>query len=55
MKGGDKMKKDWELPVLEELDVKSTMHNTTGSHFDDTYVQGTTPPTDSQGNMLILS
>jgi hypothetical protein len=49
------MKKEWQKPVLEVLDVKMTMHNSTGTHFDDTYHQGTTPPTDAQGHMLILS
>jgi hypothetical protein len=49
------VKKEWKKPVLEVLDVTMTMHQTTGNHFDDTYVQGATPPTNSQGQMLILS
>jgi hypothetical protein len=49
------MKKEWNQPVLEVLDVTMTLHNTNGTHFDDTYVQNTLPPINSQGQMLILS
>jgi hypothetical protein len=46
------MKRDWQKPVLEMLDVKMTMHNVAGSKYDDTWAEGETIPTDSQGNHL---
>jgi hypothetical protein len=35
------MKKEWQTPVLEVLDVKMTMGQSEGSHTDDTFPAGT--------------
>jgi hypothetical protein len=45
LKGGDKMK-NWQKPVLEVLDVKMTMHSTTGTHYDADYSNGQPVPID---------
>ncbi|SCB69549.1 Uncharacterized protein BWGO95_03711 [Bacillus mycoides] len=34
MKGGDHMKKEWEKPILEVLDVKMTMLGKEGEYTD---------------------
>jgi hypothetical protein len=42
LKGGDKMKKKWQAPHLEELDVNLTMANTEqGDYIDKTYPENT--------------
>jgi hypothetical protein len=46
------MKKEWQTPVLEMLDVKLTMHNVAGDKFDADWSNATTIPTDSQGNHM---
>jgi hypothetical protein len=46
------MRKEWQTPVLEVLDVKMTMHSTTGQNFDADYTHGTHVPTDGHGHDL---
>jgi hypothetical protein len=38
------MKKEWQKPGLEVLDVKMTMATTSGTHFDNDYTNGTPVP-----------
>ncbi|MBM7651875.1 paeninodin family lasso peptide [Neobacillus cucumis] len=47
------MKKEWQTPVLEVLDVNMTMAGTTGGNFDGNFVQGKPIPTDGKGHDLI--
>lgn len=46
------MKKEWQKPVLEMLDVKMTMHNITGSKFDADWSNSETIPVDANGNHM---
>jgi hypothetical protein len=46
------MKKEWQKPVLEMLDVKMTMHSVDGSVYDADWSQTQHIPTDAQGNHL---
>jgi hypothetical protein len=47
------MKKEWQKPVLEVLDVNMTMAGVSGPNFDSNYAYGKTIPTDGQGHDLI--
>ena len=41
MKGGESMKKQWQNPTLEVLDIKMTMASTVnGPYTDEAYVPG---------------
>ncbi|WP_442594267.1 paeninodin family lasso peptide [Neobacillus sp. D3-1R] len=46
------MKKQWQQPVLEVLDVKMTMHNVDGSKYDADWSNSTQIPTNSDGQHL---
>lgn len=47
------MKKDWQQPLLEELDVNMTMGGTIYNDFDSDFQDSTEIPKDSDGNPLI--
>lgn len=47
------MKKDWQKPVLEVLDINMTMAGVSGPNFDGNYHYGDPIPTDGKGNDLI--
>ncbi|MBY0145874.1 paeninodin family lasso peptide [Neobacillus niacini] len=40
------MKREWQKPVLEMLDVKMTMHNVAGSKYDGDFSNGQPIPID---------
>jgi hypothetical protein len=46
------MRKEWQKPVLEVLDVNMTMASTTGLNFDGNYVAGHPVPQDAHGHDL---
>ncbi|MDR7079102.1 hypothetical protein J2Y03_004159 [Neobacillus niacini] len=46
------MKREWQKPVLEMLDVKMTMHNVSGSKYDADWSNGQPIPTNGQGQHL---
>lgn len=47
------MKKEWQKPVLEVLDVNMTMGGTDYSDFDANFVDNTKIPVNSKGQPLI--
>ncbi|MBA9025641.1 paeninodin family lasso peptide [Peribacillus huizhouensis] len=49
------MRKEWQKPVLEVLDVNMTMASTSGKHFDGNFVAGSPIPVDENGNPVIAS
>ena len=50
MKGGEEMKKQWQKPVVEVLDVKMTMASTVwGPYTDEAYVPGKEVDKDNPG------
>ncbi|MEH7493791.1 paeninodin family lasso peptide [Neobacillus niacini] len=46
------MKKEWQKPTLEMLDVKMTMHSINGRVYDADWSQETEIPQDANGNHL---
>lgn len=49
------MKKQWNQPVLEILDVNKTMGGTNYDNFDSDYQDSTTIPVNGKGQPLIGS
>ena len=47
------MRKVWQKPSLEVLDVNMTMGGTNYENFDSDFVEDTTIPKDEKGNPLI--
>jgi len=50
LRGGEMMKKEWQIPVLETLDITMTMASTVyGPYTDEAYVPGKDVDKDNPG------